>query len=319
MNNINKKQSININLNQMKKLIFIIGILVSTSSFSQQLPMYSQYMLNGFLLNPAIAGTVDYTPVCLTAKQQWASIDNAPSTQAISAHSLIKSKNLGVGGYLFNDSFGPTGISGVQVSGSYHLNLSADGTKLALGLSFMAFQYTLDETNLIVEDQVPDAALTGAKQSAFVPDASFGAYAYNEFWYVGLSANNLVEFDIDLGSETSEKNSMVRHYFLHGGYIFVLSPDFKLEPSVLVKGTERSPFQADINIKGYYKNNYWAGFAYRSNKSLVSMIGLKIDKYYLGYAFDYTFSDLSNYSTGSHEIMLGINIGEQQNRGSSLL
>ncbi|MBI5218027.1 MAG: type IX secretion system membrane protein PorP/SprF, partial [Bacteroidia bacterium] len=88
----------------MKKLLLFITII--TVSFitarSQQFPLYSQYMMNGFLLNPAIAGTVTYVPVCLTVRQQWAGIKDAPQTVALSSHTLL-GRAEGVGGYVFND------------------------------------------------------------------------------------------------------------------------------------------------------------------------------------------------------------------------
>lgn len=61
-----------------------------TDLYAQQLPLYSQYMMNSFLLNPAIAGSVDYFPVILTARRQWVGINNGPSTQAISTHYLFE-------------------------------------------------------------------------------------------------------------------------------------------------------------------------------------------------------------------------------------
>jgi type IX secretion system PorP/SprF family membrane protein len=94
----------------MKKLIFVIFTGITIASTAQQLPLYSQYMMNAFLLNPAIAGSVDYFPVRLTARQQWVGINDAPSTQALSAHYLFEYQKLGVGGYIFNDQFGPMSV-----------------------------------------------------------------------------------------------------------------------------------------------------------------------------------------------------------------
>ncbi|MFH2141881.1 MAG: type IX secretion system membrane protein PorP/SprF, partial [Bacteroidota bacterium] len=71
--------------------------------------------------------------------------------------------------------------------------------------------------------------------------------------------------------------------------------------------------------KGYFKKNYWFGVSYRSDKDLIAVIGIKFDKFLFGYSFDYPFSTINNYSSGSHEIMIGFNIGEGANTGSSLL
>ena len=304
----------------MKNKFFLLVVLSGLvfNSFSQQLPLYSQYMMNGFLLNPGIAGSVDYFPVVLTARQQWVGITDAPSTQAISTHMLLSNQKFGVGGYLFNDKFGPVSRMGLQASFAYHLPLPGIDSKLGLGLSFKGFQYKLDETELILINE-DDPAISKAVESTFVPDADFGAYLYNNNYFVGLAATQLIEFKIKLGDNIANENKMVRHYFLTGGYKFHLNETIDIEPSVLVKGTERTPFQLDFNIKGYFKKNYWLGFSYRTSNDIIAMLCVKVGKFYLGYAFDYTTTNIKNYSSGSHEIMIGFNIKEGAQKGSSLL
>lgn len=289
---------------------------VSLTANTQQLPLYSQYMMNGFLLNPGITGSMDYIPIRITARQQWTGIESAPSTQAISAHGLLVNKHMGVGGYIFNDMFGPISSTGLQASYAYHLTLNKN-SKLGLGLSLSAFQFKLDEGNLESID-AGDEALTGAVESTFVPDANFGAYLYAENYFVGISGAQLIQYKIKLHEELAGNNQMIRHYYLTGGYQFKLGEEFDLQPSIMVKGTEKTPLQLDFNLKGFYKKNYWLGVSYRTSDAIIGIIGLKYDRYYIGYAFDYTFSPLKNYSNGSHEIMLGINLGGN-NEGSSLL
>lgn len=304
----------------MKKLLFIAAIatLFSTSLSAQQVPLYSQYLLNGFLLNPAIAGSVDYIPVRLTARQQWTGIEGAPSTQAISAHTGIMRQKMGVGGYIFNDKFGPISQTGLQLSYAYHLQLNRE-MKLGLGISFKAFQLSMNETDLVQIDQ-GDPNITGASESTFVPDADFGAYLFTKKYYVGLSATQLIQYKIKLGDVNVESsNQTIRHYYLVGGYKIDINPDFMVEPSLLLKGTERTPFQVDINAKVFYKKNYWLGLSYRTAQAAIVLVGFKVDKFFLGYSFDYTFSNLKNYSTGSHEILIGVNIGEGANKGNSLI
>jgi type IX secretion system PorP/SprF family membrane protein len=302
----------------MKKIILILVCSISASVYAQQLPLYSQYMLDNFLLNPAVAGSVDYFPIRLTARQQWVGIKDAPSTQALSANYLFEYQKLGVGGYIFNDKFGPISRIGVQAAAAYHLPLPGIKSKLGIGLALKAFQFKFDESKLKAIDN-NDAALTYGTITQFVPDADFGLYLYNKKYFVGLSATQLLQLNINFGDSSIDKNQIVRHYYFMAGYKFTLSDDFDLEPSLLVKGTMQTPWQIDFNAKGYYKNNYWLGVSYRSSKDLVIMIGLKVKKYYFGYAFDHTFSNLSNYTSGSHEILIGVNVTEGKNKGSKLL
>ncbi len=305
----------------MKKYILSFAFILSVaySVNAQQLPLYSQYMFNGFLLNPGIAGSVDYFPIRLTARQQWTGIKDAPSTQALSAHYLFESQKLGVGGFVFNDKFGPLSETGIQASFAYHLPLEGINSKLGIGLAFKAFQFKFDESELVTIDD-NDMAVTHGKIAKFVPDADFGLYLYGERYYVGVSATQLIQFKIDLGdSNLVDQNKIIRHYYSLAGYRFSLNDNFDVEPSVLVKGTMQSPWQVDFNVKAIYKSMYWLGVSYRSSKDLVAMVGFKVKKFYIGYAFDYTFSNISKYSNGSHEILIGFNVFEGKNKGSSLI
>ncbi len=296
-------------------LLFLISSIFSAQA--QQMPLYSQYMLNGFLLNPAMAGNVKYVPVSLTLRRQWAGLPGAPQTFALSGHTLLGVSE-GVGGYIYNDIYGPVSRTGLQAAYAHHFEVSVK-QKIALGLSLSASQYTLDKTKIDFGDDMYDPSVGDyEKESAFVPDANFGVYFYeSDKYFAGASVAQLLQWNVKVGS--INKNKMVVHYFLHGGYKFGINKDFKVEPSLLVKGVKGAPMQLDINCKGYYKRNYWLGFSFRTDKSMVALLGIKYQIYYFGYAYDYSFGKISNYINGSHEIVIGVNFGEQENRGSSLL
>ncbi|PLX03271.1 MAG: hypothetical protein C0594_10700 [Marinilabiliales bacterium] len=303
----------------MKKLIVIssLFILFLSNGFAQQLPMYSQYMYNGFLLNPAIAGTEEFSPLRLTARQQWANIQGAPLTVALSYHTLLTGNKMGIGGFIMRDQFGPVARTGLLAAYSYQLEMPAINSKLSFGLSGMAFQYELDENKLKLESN-NDPLISGAKQTAIVPDANFGMYLYSPRYFVGVAATNLIEMKMNLGEYANAETKMVRHYFATVGYQFVLSDEVELEPSVLFKATERSPFNIDINAKVIYKKSYWLGISYRTDNDIVAMIGLKKERFSLGYAFDYGLNAIQDYTYGSHEVIIGVDLGGQE-VGSSLL
>ena len=274
-------------------------------------------MLNNFLLNPAIAGTENYIPIRLNVRLQYLGFDGAPRTYAISAHSPIMRDKMGVGGFIFRDQIGALSQTGIQLAYSYHMPINND-IKLSFGLGFRAFQLVLDEAQLEYIDE--DPYITGAIQSTFVPDADFGVYVYSNNWFGGISAAQLIQYkiklaDVDVSSESSTK----RHYFITGGYTFDVNQDIQVEPSALIKATESTPINIDFNVKGIYQKNYWLGLSFRSDKSLITMLGVKYQIYFFGLAYDYSFSDIKNYSSGSFEVVLGVNFGEGANRGSKLL
>ena len=74
----------------MKKLLYILFLLLFAARiYAQQVPLYSQYMMNGFLLNPAVAGSEGYTAINLTAREQWLGLKNAPKTHAVSGQTRL--------------------------------------------------------------------------------------------------------------------------------------------------------------------------------------------------------------------------------------
>jgi type IX secretion system PorP/SprF family membrane protein len=287
----------------MKKLILIISALGLFGIISaQQLPMYSQYMFNRMLINPAVTGSEESLPIQLAVREQWVGFEDAPSTQTISAHYCLQNYNMGVGGILFVDRFGHERKLGIQLNYSYILQIFED-TKLAFGLSFQAFQYQLDYTNLVSLDEL-DPNLYGTRESKFVPESDFGVYMYHDNYFAGISANQMIGLPIKIAGEEVRMTRLVRHFNLMGGYKFELNPEFELEPSTLVKSSFKAPTQLDLNVRCIYQQNYWLGLSYRTAGDLVALMGLKFKEFDFGIAIDFATSDIAAYQSGSYEMML---------------
>ncbi|HOE05083.1 MAG TPA: type IX secretion system membrane protein PorP/SprF [Bacteroidales bacterium] len=303
----------------MKKLLLfatLLLFLLPIAGVAQQLPLYTQYFLNDFVINPAVAGSSKYSPIRLSIHKQWVGINDSPSTQSISGHTMLENKTVGIGGFIFNDHFGPVSHTGLQAVYSYHFWIDRKN-RISLGLAAIAFQYKMDQRffELTTYD---DPAITYMIEKTIVPDATFGVYFYGKKYWAGISAAHLFQSKLKINRNLDD-NTMVRHYFAMGGYRFDFpsAPQFKLEPSLMLKMTEVTPIQIDFNVKFYYDDDYWFGMSLRPNDAFIAAFGVKINRYYLGYAYDFTFSDLSNYTIGSQEIVFGVNIGEPVKRGRS--
>jgi len=301
----------------MKRLLIILPIVfASLYSMGQQLPLYSQYLMNTYYINPAVAGSKEYAPVKLSVHKQWLGIKDSPSTQVVSGHMMLENDVVGLGGIIFNDNFGPTSHTGVQVSYAYHFYINRLN-RISLGLSALGFQYKMDQRFFTLTNP-DDNSISYQIEKTFVPDASFGAYVYGPKYAAGISAAHLFQSKLKINQNLDE-NIMVRHYFLFGSYRFEFrnTPLVDIEPSILVKTIETVTPQVDFNVKFFYDDDYWAAFSIRPNDAFIAAIGLKIDNYYFGYAYDFTFSDLSSYTIGSQEIVIGINVGERIRGGRS--
>ncbi len=303
----------------MKKILIIITILVfATNSYSQQLALYSMYFNNNYVINPAAAGSnKDYSPLRLSIHRQWVGIDQTPSTQVISCHHLLSNKEMGIGGMIFHDSFGPVRTIGSQFTYAYHLRATR-GIKVAFGVSAILMQYiiSLDQEDFHSFEPV----LLRNRMSILVPDGNLGAYAYSKKWWAGLSVAHIFQSNLKITSTYMDEksNKMVRHYFLNGGYRFSFpsAKSLQIEPSSLIKCTETTPIQIDLNIRMIYNEDYWAGMSIRPGDSFIFMIGMNYKGYYFAFSHDFTFSELSNFTIGSEELTFGWNIGDKSYKSS---
>lgn len=316
----------------MKKIycIILLCCVLLLSGRAQQVPLYSQYMMNGFLLNPAVAGSEGYTAVNLTAREQWLGLKDAPKTHAISAQTRIlknsyifkgssirkhqrmasRSGKVGLGAYVFNDKNGSVNRTGVQLSYAYHIRMKR--SQLSFGISGVGYQFSLDETKIKLEEE--DEFWQNAQKSVFFPDANAGVYYSDPKLYCGFSVSQLFQSALRLKEKGYSNYKMKRNYILTGGYDFIINDLLTIEPSILLKTSENFMWQADFNTKVIFNEEYWGGLSYRTGGAIIFMGGVKVDKYFFGYAFDYTLSSIMKHTYGSHEFMFAIKFGDNARR-----
>lgn len=291
----------------MKKLYIItVFLLLGTVAFPQQLPMYTQYMLNDYVFNPAVAGTNEYYQAKSNNRYQWIGITDAPRTYILSVYGPHRTRDMGFGGYVFNDVTGPTSRTGIYGSYAYNVIIK-DEIRFSSGLSLGVLQYKIDGSKIILHDS-GDQTLDNGMYVDYMPDASLGLYVYNSTWSAGLSVNQL--FNNNIGFKEVEHlgiNKIKSHFMLHGAYLYNISRDFDIEPSLLLKFVSPAPLQADINLRAFYKKMFWLGFSFRTKDAYAVTLGYNYqDQLMFGYSYDITTTNLRNYSHGTHELMLGI-------------
>lgn len=318
------------------KIITMIGLLAVMPVISaQQFPMYSQYMMNGFLLNPSYAGSDYYTTFGLTVREQWLNLPHAPSTYAaafqtrllndsyITKSTAVRKKisrptkggRVGVGGYLFSDHNGIMHRTGLQMAYAYHLPVGEE-QQLSFGLSLSAYQYFVDINGAVMPDDVQDELLNNYDQVVYIPDANFGVSYTTRNYYAGFAMTNLFRGSLMVGNGGENSRSELGHYFLTGGMRFYPGSDWIVEPSVMLKSSDMlfKSFQVDLTGRVYYKEDYWLGLSYRTNDAVILMAGLKVDRFYIGYAFDFTLSEIRSYTYGTHELTVLARFGDNPRR-----
>lgn len=291
--------------------LFVVGI---TSLKAQQRPLYSQYMLNQYLINPAFTGATDSYEATTNFRYQWVGLVDAPRTYALTVQGPSKTGNYGLGGSLFNDVTGPTSKTGINLSYAYHLKLSGN-QRLAMGLSGGIMQFKVDGTKITVFD-AGDQVLSNQRMSTLVPDFGFGIYWYQKKkFYIGVSAPQTIESPISfVDNNVKTLSKLTRHFFANAAYTFNLGDNFAIEPSVLVKYSAPVDLQFDAGARIFFRDVIWIGAVYRTDDAISGIIGYNTpdDKITIGYSYDFTTTNVQNYSFGTHEIMLKARFGAKK-------
>ena len=297
----------------MKKITILI-LIISTAfvANAQQLPQFTQYMINDYVFNPAIAGIESSYQMKTNIRNQWVGVTDAPRTTVLSIYGKYRESNVGLGGVVFNDQVGPTSRTGLSLSYAYHFSLT-DNMKMSLAVSGGFTQMKIDPSLLNVFD-LDDPIMNGGVLESSVPDATFAFYLYSNDWYVGASIPQLLNSNLGFFDDKyidayniDPDGSLERHYFAMAGYKWKVNYDYVVEPSVLLKSVTPAPIVVDIGLKVTYQNKLWMGTNYRTNGDIGLLLGYSIgDRYLIGYSYDMITSGLGDYTSGSHEFMLGI-------------
>lgn len=295
--------------NNVKKFLVILLIVLSFSKLdAQQLPQYSNYMINDFVMNPAIAGNTSYFEGKSNNRYQWVGLTDAPRTYILSVHGPTKAYNMGLGGILFTDIVGPTRRTGFYLSYAYHLKVS-EKIKVSMGISGGVLQFLVDGSKINLHTP-NDIAISSGIQSVVIPDFGAGVYAYStdHKWYVGVSVPQVLQNQIRFFDyKTSSLNKLATHVYSTAGYKFNVGDNFKIEPSFCIKYVKPAPLQFDLGLRAIYKDKIWIGSAFRYLDAVSAMIGYTMqENLTFAYSYDFTTTAIKKYSTGTHELMIGI-------------
>lgn len=312
-------------------ILTILILFFPLAAIAQQMPLYSQYVMNSYMINPAVTGSDGYTSFSVTARQQWLGFEDAPANYSVSGQTRLLKRSyvikrrgvnkasmkpstqgrVGLGGYIYNDRNGAVERTGLQGSYAYHIFMKE--TQLSFGISAGVFQFRVNEDELTLLDE-GDPLSGSLRKVIYVPDANIGFQIMNPHYYAGISVNQVFQSYLKLGNHALEEYRMERHYYLMGGYNFPIGQDFHLEPSFLAKTTSKLALQADVGAKLYFREDYWIGTSFRTSGDLILSGGVRVKQLLFGYAFDYSLSRIRKFSYGSHEIVIALKLGDNARR-----
>jgi len=320
-------------------------------AFAQQRPHYTQYILNNYILNPAISGIENYTDVKISGRDQWVGLNGAPRTAYFTIHGPLGKTDYrttatsygipgenprgkaywesytaaephhGVGLTVINDRTGSFNRFTAYATYAYHIGLNAT-TNLAGGFSAGISKISLDKSKTdFTGTGDPNDPAAGATADGNLyrikPDIGAGLWLYSRDYFIGVSAQQVIPQKLTFVDDAvvAEKGRLIPHVFLTGGYRFLLTGDINAIPSLMVKyvrGSSENDFQFETNLKLQYQDRLWIGGSYRYEDGYAAMAGINVSNTFnIGYAYDFTTTNLNTVSRGTHEIVLGFLLGNK--------
>ena len=296
------------------KVLFVVFISVFTvfHTEAQQRAVFSNFMMNDYYHNPAIAGSKNVHLANISYRNQWVGFKGAPSFIMGNFYgSLNNNQKVGYGVSVLSIKTGLTQNTGIYLNYAQHFKLT-EKLKLGLGIKPGFMQYRIKLYDAVLADE-GDAILTGNVYSANALDLNAGFNLYSENFFIMASVQHLLGKGVRF---TSYNQNLSFHYTGIFGYNFLLKKkNIQIQPSVMAKYTTAVPVQYTTMLKTTFNEKFWFGLLYKGDVNFskkqypVNAAGVSLgvtikERFKIGYSFDYTLSKISNYQSGSHEVML---------------
>lgn len=284
-------------------MIIFLGIALVGKT--QYFPVYSQYMLNGLAINPAYAGSRDVLSSSIMYRSQWMGLEGAPSTGTFSAHTPLKNRKIGIGAQLINEKIGIT--NNFSLFGNYAYRINLGQGRLSFGMKFGTEILSSDYSK--VSTKTSGDIVFAGKENVILPNFGFGTYYFSENYFLGLSIPAFLSYKaVKSGTKNQAYNEIKNYnYLISGGYLIWVNSNLKFKPSTLIKYYSYTPLQFDLNLNAILMKDgmLWLGFSYRNHDAFVTMAEIQMGtKWRLGVSYDYSLGEVSNYNSGSLEVML---------------
>ncbi len=305
----------------LSALILATILLLPATTRAQHSIVYSQYLFNGLLINPAYAGSHVQFSGTLTYRNQWVNFPGAPETTTLGVHNSFRKGQVGVGLLVTSDRIGSYSNTGFFPSYAYAIKDGRGGVfSMGVQAGFNNFKADYGDLTLKTDhDNQGDDPTFSALMNEFKPNFGGGLFYYNKKMFAGFSVPTILTH-ASLFSGGLAQLKTPRFYYLHVGLKLPLDPRTKrvmLQPSLLVRAQEGTPLSMDYNLNVVFDELISIGSSFRSGDGAILLLNYKLsDKFYVGYSYDWTTSDIRRFSKGSHEIMINFRTRIQKLHGS---
>jgi type IX secretion system PorP/SprF family membrane protein len=289
----------------MKRLsVLLVVCITATVALAQQDPLYSQYINNPFVLNPAYAGLTNNLNATISYRLQWAGFEGNPTTVNANGHISLLNNTMGVGLMIVSDHIGATTTNEVYGSYAYRIRID-DGKTLSFGLQAGFTNFKTDNAKLTIQD--PNDPLFTGESTGSKPNVGTGVILTSDNFFVGLSVPRLLKTKTAAGE--FDPTLYTQHFYAMGSYIFFVSDRLRFRPSVLAKVVSGAPVSVDLNTAFILHENYTAGILTRNFSTYGAFLQALIkNSFRFGYAFEMPTNKSIGTRFSTHEITLGLRL-----------
>jgi type IX secretion system PorP/SprF family membrane protein len=277
--------------------------LVTYGSYGQQDPLYSQYLNNPIVLNPAYAGINNVFSASLAYRTQWTGLDGAPKTALLSASSSFFDNKVGGGLTIINDKIGSVTNTQINISGAYKIEFGDNTFSFGMQTGINTYRENNDELDI----RDPNDALFSSNQSFTKINIGAGAIIKGPQYFIGLSVPRLINSTENIDNVETQIYS--RHYYLGLGYVFLLNNSLALKTGTLIKAVAEAPASIDLSASLLFLDRFNAGLMSRNLETYGLTFGMLLKE---NLRFGYTFEVPTNQSVGSqfssHELTLTLDL-----------
>lgn len=266
-------------------------------------PVYSQYLQNGLMINPAYAGTRGNLSALASYRMQWMNMPGSPKIQSVSLHSPLKNDKVGLGVLAQFMSFASTMSTSVYADYAYHIRLK--NGKLSFGLKAGFDRSSTNYADILSSLTDPDDPVFLANEKPYMlPNAGAGVYYYSNKVYAGVAVPSFLSYHRTSSGGTQAFHSFNNYdlVFSAGGLI-TFSQFFKFKPSILIDyslNKAKKLTQLDINGNIILGDLLWLGGSYRTTEQVaVGIVQLQVNpQLMIGASYDYAAGRMKTYRTG---------------------
>jgi type IX secretion system PorP/SprF family membrane protein len=279
----------------------LLFLTVSMCAVAQQDPLYTQYLLNPLIINPAYSGLNNNFNAMVGYRTQWTGLEGQPQTINASIHTSLVDNKVGAGVLVINDKIGNMTSTEANATFSYKLNFNE--STFSFGMQAGVQNFRTDYSGLNIRD-MGDAAFTGGERGTRI-NMGAGVALKSEKFFVGLSVPRLLPTRFKNGG--SEFDLYNQHFYLTGSYVYYVNEKVRLKPSVLLRGVKGAPASVDFAVSANFNTLHTVGLFTRNlNTYGILLQTLLAEKYRFGYAFEIPTSKSVGTSFSTHELTLGV-------------